>query len=55
MYDTNVLGLNICSREAINIMKENEIKAGHIININRFKIQKYYCYSDFCYSIHVVF
>lgn len=34
MYDTNVIGLNICSREAIKIMKEMNIK-GHIININR--------------------
>lgn len=36
MYDTNVMGLNICSKEAIKIMKENDIKSGHIININRY-------------------
>ncbi|XP_060868890.1 farnesol dehydrogenase-like [Metopolophium dirhodum] len=34
MFDTNVMGLNICSREAIKIMEETQIKAGHIININ---------------------
>ncbi|XP_025197264.1 farnesol dehydrogenase-like [Melanaphis sacchari] len=34
MFDTNVIGLNICSREAIKIMEEIEIKEGHIININ---------------------
>ncbi|XP_015371926.1 PREDICTED: dehydrogenase/reductase SDR family member 11-like [Diuraphis noxia] len=34
MFDTNVIGYNICSREAINIMEEIKIKEGHIININ---------------------
>ncbi|XP_060854770.1 farnesol dehydrogenase-like [Rhopalosiphum padi] len=34
MFDTNVISLNICSREAIKIMEETEIKEGHIININ---------------------
>jgi len=32
-FDTNVIGLSICSREAIKIMEEMKIK-GHIININ---------------------
>ncbi|XP_060841752.1 farnesol dehydrogenase-like [Rhopalosiphum padi] len=34
MFDTNVIGLNICSREAVKLMKEMEIKEGHIINVN---------------------
>ncbi|CAH1725315.1 farnesol dehydrogenase-like [Aphis gossypii] len=34
MFDTNVIGLNICSREAIKIMEELKTKEGHIININ---------------------
>ncbi|NP_001155931.1 short-chain dehydrogenase/reductase-like [Acyrthosiphon pisum] len=33
MFDTNVLGSSICSKEAVNIMKELKIN-GHIININ---------------------
>jgi len=38
MFDTNVMGLNICTREAVKIMEETKIKAGHIININRYNI-----------------
>ncbi|KAL5243139.1 hypothetical protein ACI65C_010549 [Semiaphis heraclei] len=34
MFETNVLGLNICTRESIKIMEESKIKEGHIININ---------------------
>ncbi|XP_026809482.1 farnesol dehydrogenase-like [Rhopalosiphum maidis] len=34
MFDTNVIGLSICSREVIKIMEEFKIKEGHIININ---------------------
>ncbi|XP_060868227.1 farnesol dehydrogenase-like [Metopolophium dirhodum] len=34
MFDTNVIGYTICSREAIQIMEEIKIKEGHIININ---------------------
>ncbi|CAH1708924.1 unnamed protein product [Aphis gossypii] len=34
MFETNVIGANICSREAIKIMEEIQIKEGHIININ---------------------
>ncbi|XP_015364161.1 PREDICTED: farnesol dehydrogenase-like, partial [Diuraphis noxia] len=34
MFETNVIGLNICSRETIKIMEETKIKVGHIININ---------------------
>ncbi|XP_060868443.1 farnesol dehydrogenase-like [Metopolophium dirhodum] len=34
MFDTNVIGLNICTREAVKLMEELKIKEGHIININ---------------------
>jgi NADP+-dependent farnesol dehydrogenase len=34
MFDTNVLGPSICSREAVKIMQELKT-IGHIININR--------------------
>ncbi|VVC26148.1 Hypothetical protein CINCED_3A010977 [Cinara cedri] len=33
LFDTNVIGLNICCREAINIMKELKIN-GHVVNVN---------------------
>jgi len=49
MFDTNVIGYNICSREAIKIMNEIKIKEGHIININRYNylnlIKLYECFS----------
>lgn len=34
MFNTNVLALNICSREAIKIMQETNVSEGHIINVN---------------------
>jgi len=34
MFDTNVIGLNICSREAVKVMQELKTE-GHIINVNR--------------------
>ncbi|XP_050424292.1 farnesol dehydrogenase-like [Adelges cooleyi] len=34
MFDTNLIGLNICSREAVKLMQHFEIERGHIININ---------------------
>ena len=41
MFDTNVLGLCMCTREAFSLMRENEVfdkdtceVPGHIININ---------------------
>ncbi|XP_022175344.1 farnesol dehydrogenase-like [Myzus persicae] len=34
MFDTNVIGLSVCTREAIKIMEELKINEGHIININ---------------------
>lgn len=36
MFDTNVIAINICSREALKIMEETKIKDGHIINMNRY-------------------
>nr|XP_026692271.1 dehydrogenase/reductase SDR family member 11 [Ciona intestinalis] len=34
ILDTNVLGLSICSREAVQLMKETGVDDGHIVNIN---------------------
>uniref|UniRef100_H2ZIJ3 Dehydrogenase/reductase SDR family member 11 n=1 Tax=Ciona savignyi TaxID=51511 RepID=H2ZIJ3_CIOSA len=34
MLDVNVLGLSICSREAIQLMKATNVDNGHIFNIN---------------------
>lgn len=33
--DTNVLGLSICTREALQSMKAHGFDDGHIFNINR--------------------
>ena len=33
MFDTNIIGLNICSREAVKVMQELKTE-GHIINVN---------------------
>ena len=35
MMNVNVLGITLCTREALNLMKEMEVVNGHIININR--------------------
>ena len=35
MLDLNVVGLSLCTREAIQIMKEKGVDDGHIIHINR--------------------
>nr|CAD7394919.1 unnamed protein product [Timema cristinae] len=35
IFDLNVLGLSICTREAFKLMKENGVDDGHIIHINR--------------------
>ncbi|XP_050524000.1 dehydrogenase/reductase SDR family member 11-like [Daktulosphaira vitifoliae] len=34
MFDTNVIGMSICTKEAVRVMKECSIEKGHIININ---------------------
>ncbi|XP_023727650.1 farnesol dehydrogenase [Cryptotermes secundus] len=34
MLDVNVLGLSICTREAIRSMKEREVADGHVLHIN---------------------
>lgn len=34
MFDVNVMGLCICSREAVKLMDKGEADIGHIININ---------------------
>nr|CAD7264407.1 unnamed protein product [Timema shepardi] len=35
IFDLNVLGLSICTREAFKLMKEKGVDDGHIIHINR--------------------
>ncbi|KAJ9585026.1 hypothetical protein L9F63_020636, partial [Diploptera punctata] len=34
ILETNVLGLSICTKEALQIMKDNAVDDGHIIHIN---------------------
>ncbi|KAJ9580230.1 hypothetical protein L9F63_004103 [Diploptera punctata] len=34
MLDLNVLGLSMCTKEALKIMNENKVEDGHIIHIN---------------------
>ncbi|PSN53616.1 Farnesol dehydrogenase [Blattella germanica] len=34
ILDLNVLGLSICTREALNVMKEKGVDDGHIVHIN---------------------
>jgi short-subunit dehydrogenase len=36
MLDVNVLGLSVCTKEALQSMKERGVDDGHIIHINRF-------------------
>nr|CAD7614220.1 unnamed protein product [Timema genevievae] len=48
ILDVNVLGLSICTREAVKSMRERGIDDGHIIHINSVAG---HCYSDFP-SIH---
>jgi NAD(P)-dependent dehydrogenase (short-subunit alcohol dehydrogenase family) len=35
MLEVNVLGLSICTREAIRSMKDRGVTDGHIVHINR--------------------
>jgi NADP-dependent 3-hydroxy acid dehydrogenase YdfG len=41
MLDLNVLGLSVCTKEALQSMKERGVDDGHIIHINRFVILSY--------------
>jgi short-subunit dehydrogenase len=34
MLDLNVLGLSVCTKEALQSMKEKGVDIGHIIHIN---------------------
>ncbi|KDR10164.1 dehydrogenase/reductase SDR family member 11-like [Zootermopsis nevadensis] len=34
MFDVNVLGLSVCTREALKIMRERDLSSGHIVHIN---------------------
>ena len=33
-FDVNVMGLSICTREAVQLMRESGVDDGHIINVN---------------------
>nr|CAD7443479.1 unnamed protein product [Timema bartmani] len=49
IFDLNVLGLSICTREAFKLMKEKGVDDGHIIHINRYNlslIKESECSSD---------
>ena len=35
VFDVNVLGLTICTQQALKLMKESNVNDGHIIHINR--------------------
>lgn len=36
VFDTNVIGLSICIREAVKDMRERAVDDGYIINIGRY-------------------
>jgi NAD(P)-dependent dehydrogenase (short-subunit alcohol dehydrogenase family) len=36
IFDLNVLGLSVCTKEALQSMKERGVDDGHIVHINRF-------------------
>lgn len=40
MMEANIIGLCICTREAVKLMKQREVD-GHIININRYFLYIY--------------
>jgi NAD(P)-dependent dehydrogenase (short-subunit alcohol dehydrogenase family) len=35
IFDLNVLGLSVCTKEALQSMKERGVDDGHIVHINR--------------------
>ena len=39
MFDVNVLGLLMCTKEGFKLMQENKIDDGHIILVNRYNIR----------------
>jgi short-subunit dehydrogenase len=41
MLDLNVLGLSVCTKEALQSLKERGVDDGHIIRINRLLIFRY--------------
>ncbi|KAJ9585024.1 hypothetical protein L9F63_020634, partial [Diploptera punctata] len=58
ILDINVLGLSICTKEAVNIMKEKGIDDGHIIHINRIGgepvVENHVMYSASKHSVRVL-
>jgi NADP-dependent 3-hydroxy acid dehydrogenase YdfG len=41
MFHVNVLGLSICTREALKNMKERDNDSGHVVHINRYAAVDY--------------
>lgn len=35
VFEVNVMGLTICTQQALKLMKESGVDDGHIIHINR--------------------
>jgi short-subunit dehydrogenase len=44
MLDLNILGLSVCTKEALQSMKERGVDDGHIIHINRLLTSTAYRY-----------
>jgi NAD(P)-dependent dehydrogenase (short-subunit alcohol dehydrogenase family) len=36
IFDLNVLALSVCTKEAIQSMRERQVDDGHIVHINRY-------------------
>jgi len=34
MFDVNVIGMSICTREAVKLMKDAGVDDGHVVNLN---------------------
>ncbi|GLH14835.1 Farnesol dehydrogenase [Gryllus bimaculatus] len=47
ILETNILGLSVCTREALKIMKAKEVADGHIIHIGRFSFKPRSEYSSY--------
>jgi NAD(P)-dependent dehydrogenase (short-subunit alcohol dehydrogenase family) len=39
VLDLNVLGLSICTKEALQSMRESRVDDGHIIHISRYRLK----------------
>jgi NAD(P)-dependent dehydrogenase (short-subunit alcohol dehydrogenase family) len=41
IFDLNVLALSVCTKEAIQSMKDRKVDNGHIIHINRYVSRRF--------------